>query len=433
MELMKKRIALSMSVDIEAALKWLNESESKSRCSIFKVPQAIAGGIAKACRPCMVSIGPYHHGESQLQMFQGHKWRYLYTMLARTQHQGIRLENLIDVVAPKEKMIRQCYSESIDNFSVPDLVKMMVLDGCFIIELLRQLRQVVPHNPSRALLHNTYVFGSVAQDFLRLENQLPYFVLEDLFQATNVPEGTLSLADLTFCFFRCFLKGPGNVWERRINLNGVHLLDLFHQSLMPSNQQDNPVHESSSIHMIRSASELHRVGIGFKQREASTFLDIKFDRNRRIIGIPKIAVDDDDLNLILANMVAFEQCHGRVDGHITAYAMFMGCLIRTADDVQLLRDYKVISNHGMSNEDFARFFGDVRKATPFNVDRSYLASQFALLNKSLRYERAHLCWAQLLNAFKDNPWSALSGLAIIVTLVGMIQTVYAMLQYYHPK
>jgi len=134
-------------------------------------------------------------------------------------------------------------------------------------------------------------------------------------------------------------------------------------------------------------------------------------------------------------MIAFEQCYGEWnDCQVSAYAMFMGCLIHTVDDVQLLRDCKVISNHGMSNGEFARFFDDIRKAAPFeNVARSYLASQFVILNESLKYEQAYYCWAQLLNAFHDNPWPALSGLAVIVTLVGIIQTVYTLLQYYHAK
>ncbi|KAF8029814.1 hypothetical protein BT93_E2287 [Corymbia citriodora subsp. variegata] len=427
---MRQQLLPSMSVDIEAALKRLNESAGKSRCSIFRVSQVVAGGIAEACRPRMVSIGPYHHGESELEMFQGHKWRYLHGMLGRTQSHGICLEKLIDVVAPKEKIIRQCYLESIDNFNGSDLVKMMVLDGCFIIELFRELLGLIFY-PDSPLSYNTYVITFVTQDILRLENQVPYFVLQDLFETTNVPEGTSSLADLSFDFFSGFLKGL--CLERRIHLKGVHLLDLFRLSLIPLDQQDNRVDERSPFHMIRSASELHRVGIGFKHEEASTFLEIKFYKKHRTIGIPKIAVDDDDLNWILPNMIAFEQCRGQEDNQITAYAMFMGSLIRTVDDVQLLRDCKVISNYGMSNEDLARFFGNIRKAAPSDVKGSYLALEFATLNESLKYERAYLCWAQLLNAIHDNPWSVLSGLAIIVTLAGMIQTVYAILQYYHPK
>ncbi|KAK3430857.1 hypothetical protein EUGRSUZ_E02261 [Eucalyptus grandis] len=299
-ELMKQQLVPSMSEDIEKALRRLNESAGGIGYTIFKLPEAIGGGIAEACRP------------------------------------------------------RICYSESTDNFSGPDLVRMMVLDGCFIIEFLCQGRGVVPELDG-SLFDNIYVGHCVMQDLLRLENQVPYFVLEDLFGTTIVPEVTLSLADLIFDFFSCFLNGRGNVRERRLNLKGVHLLDAFRLSFIPWHQQDDAVHDSSSFSMIRSASEL----------QASTFLDIKFDRKRRIVGIPKITVEDDDLNWILPNMIAFEQCCGQWNAcHVSAYAMFMGCLIHTVDDVQLLRDCKVISNHGLSNEGFAHFFDNIGKAAP---------------------------------------------------------------------
>lgn len=433
-ELMKQQLVPSMSEDIEKALLRLNESAGGSGCTIFRVPEAIGGGVAEACRPRIVSIGPYHHGESELEMVQEHKWRYLHTILGRTERHGISLENLINVVAPKEKMIRQCYSESTDNFSGPDLVRMMVLDGCFIIEFLHQLRGVVgPLDGS--LFYNTYVSNCITKDLLRLENQVPFFVVEDLLGTTNNPEVTLSLGDLIFNLSRCFLKGQGNDGGSWVSPTGVHLLDVFRRSLIPWDHGDGQVAYCPSFAMIRSASELRRVGIGFKQRKGSTFLDIKFDRKRRIVGIPKITADDGDLNWILPNMIAFEQCCDCWNAyHVTAYAMFMGCLIHTVDDVQLLRDRKVISNHGMSNEGFARFFDDIRKAASFEaIKESYLAPQFAILNESLERERAYHCWAQLLNAFHDNLWSALSGLAIVVTLVGIIQTVYAVLQYHYPK
>ncbi|KAL3740226.1 hypothetical protein ACJRO7_021497 [Eucalyptus globulus] len=414
-ELMKQQLLPSMSQDIEVAPKLLTESAGESSCSIFRVPQALVGGIAQASWPRIVSIGPYHHGEPRLQMLQEHKRRYLHTMLDQTQPHGIGLEDLINTVALKVEMIRQCYSESTECFSGPDLVKMMVVDGCFIIQFLRQSAGVIGMDPP---LNNLYVLNSVARDLLRLENQVPYFVLQDLFETTNVPKATWSLANLASHFFSCFDLGPGYVLERQINIKGVHLLDSFRLSLIPHGQQDNPVKKTLYCKSIRSTSKLHRVGIGFKQGQASTFLEIKFDSERRTVRIPQIAIDD-DLNYILTNMVAFEQCHGQKDGHITTYAAFMGCLIHTADDVY--------------NQDVARFFDDVCKDARIDVCETYLASHFSFSEESFKYERAHLCWAQLLNAFHDNPWSALSGLVVVVTLVGIIQTVYAVLQYYHPK
>jgi len=125
------------------------------------------------------------------------------------------------------------------------------------------------------------------------------------------------------------------------------------------------------------------VGIGFKQGQASSFLEIKFDSEHRTVRIPQIAIDD-DLNYILTNMVAFEQCRDQKDGHITTYAAFMGCLIHTADDVQFLRDCKVILNHGMSNRDVACFFSDVCKDARIDVRETYPTSHFSFLEESFK-------------------------------------------------
>lgn len=47
-ELMKQQLVPSMSEDIEKALRRLNVSAGGEACTIFRVPEAIGGGIAKA-------------------------------------------------------------------------------------------------------------------------------------------------------------------------------------------------------------------------------------------------------------------------------------------------------------------------------------------------------------------------------------------------
>ncbi|XP_039169744.1 UPF0481 protein At3g47200-like [Eucalyptus grandis] len=185
---------------------------------------------------CTVSFGPYHHGKPALQMLEEHKWRYLPAMLDRIHPHGIGLEDLIGVVGPKEEMIRHCYSESTDMFSGPDFVKMMVLDGCFIIELLLRwvrselsepdyrlrkdpfyapVHELLGSEQDDPLLRNSYLFTSLVRDLLRLENQVPYFVLEDLFAITNVSKVKFTLVDLAFRVFSCYLKEPYSGWKRQ--------------------------------------------------------------------------------------------------------------------------------------------------------------------------------------------------------------------------
>ena len=48
------------------------------------------------------------------------------------------LENAMKELVEKT---RECYSEDFENINSHDFVKMMTLDGCFIVELLRLHRQ----------------------------------------------------------------------------------------------------------------------------------------------------------------------------------------------------------------------------------------------------------------------------------------------------
>ncbi|KAF8029813.1 hypothetical protein BT93_E2286 [Corymbia citriodora subsp. variegata] len=406
----------SMLKEMKAAPELLKESAGESSCCIFRIPQ-------EACRPCVVSIGPYHRGEPQFQMLEEHKWRYLRAMLSRLQPHGIHLKDLMNVVAPKEKMIRQCYAGSANHVIKANLVKMMILDGCFIIEFFRQNKGYIQNDDF--LSNNPYMRVSLVRDLLRLENQVPYFVLEDLFETTNVPKEMTSLTILALSFFDGIMERPDRFSERNSNSKGMHLLDLLRLCLITEVQQQiGPVEKGSSYELINSASKLNQAGIAFVQREASTFL--KFDFKRGIMQIPKLTIDD-TLQCILHNMVAFERCSVYSDKQFTAYAMLMGSLIDTADDAQLLCDNHVMWNNGVSKKGVASFFRDVSKDANCDVSESYLKSEIAGVNSFVRHQQIRVFFTQLIYTPCRYTWSTI---AAVVMLTGAIQTVYTVLQYY---
>ncbi|KAK3431578.1 hypothetical protein EUGRSUZ_E03380 [Eucalyptus grandis] len=352
-----------MSEDMKGVPKLLKESAGESSCCIFRVPEAVAGVNAAACWPCTVSFGPYHHGKPALQMLEEHKWRYLPAMLDRIHPHGIGLEDLIGVVGPKEEMIRHCYSESTDMFSGPDFVKMM----------------------DDPLLRNSYLFTSLVRDLLRLENQVPYFVLEDLFAITNVSKVKFTLVDLAFRVFSCYLKEPYSGWKRQGDVKGMHLLDSFRLSLIPQGRQNK-----RNLHLM----------------------EVKFDVQSQVFSIPELRIDD-TVNCILLNMVAFEQCHSYCDKHVTAYAMFMGRLIQTK----------------MIVSDVAQLFRDVCKDASCDSQADYLEE----IGIKKWYTPYRMWKALVKEVYFSNPEVSISVVTLLVTLTGVIQTVYALLQYYQPK
>ncbi|KAF8029815.1 hypothetical protein BT93_E2288 [Corymbia citriodora subsp. variegata] len=420
-EIVKEGALASITKDMDAELNWLNESAGQNSCSIFRVPH-------EACRPRIVSIGPYHHGEPKLQRLQEHKRRYLRTMLSRTQPNGVSLEDLIDTLVLKVKMIRQCYLESTNNFNESDLVKMMVLDGCFIIEFFRQ--KVGCIQSDNILPNDSYTNVSLVQDLLRLESQVPYFVLEDLFEKTNVPKKEeTSFTILALKFFDGIMERSYRLSERDSNRKTEHLLDLLYLTFIPERRQCmGPTEESSSSELLGSASKLNQAGIAFVQSQA-TLLEIKFDFKRGIMQIPKLTIND-TLQCILHNMVAFERCFVDCDDCVTAYAMFMGFLIDTADDARLLCDRGVMWINGVSKEGVASFFRDVSKDIIWDLSGSYLVSEIAEVKKYVKYQQICVFLARLIYIPCRYTWSTI---AAIVMLIGAIQTVYTVLQFYQHK
>ena len=68
-------------------------------------------------------------------MIQEHKWRYLGAILNQIKDHSVGLNDFFKAISPKEEEIRECYSKNV-KYNSHQVIKMMVLDRCFIIKLL---------------------------------------------------------------------------------------------------------------------------------------------------------------------------------------------------------------------------------------------------------------------------------------------------------
>jgi len=89
----------------------------------------------------MVSIGPYYHGAAGLRAMEDHKWRYLHGLLSR--NAAVSSSALIQEMRSLEPRARACYSER-PLLGSDDLVRMLLLDGCFILEFFFKWRDKEP-------------------------------------------------------------------------------------------------------------------------------------------------------------------------------------------------------------------------------------------------------------------------------------------------
>ncbi|KAK4272773.1 hypothetical protein QN277_021280 [Acacia crassicarpa] len=400
--------------------KLLSKAAGKKTCCIFRVPTSLGDVHGKAYQPRIASIGPYHLGQPHLNMIQEHKWRYLGSLLSRTQPNGLGLEDYLKAIAPLESQARECYSEIIP-FSSHEFIEMMVLDGCFILELFRKVGRLVPFEPDDPLVTMAWILPFLYRDFLKLENQIPYFILELLYELSNLPpeESSPTLSSLALEFFNNSTLRPDEVIARFPHLKGKHLLDLVRSSYI-TNLDREQKRIPTPTHVIHCVSKLRSAGIKINPRERDTFLDVTFRHG--VIEMPTITIDD-FMSSFLLNCEAFEQCYNCFSKDITTYVTLMDCLINTHRDVDYLCDRNIIENHFGTDGEVARFFNNAGREVAFDIDMCYLSQLFNDVNQY--YQSGwHVQWASFKYTYFDTPWSFISALAAFILLVLTVAQTY---------
>ncbi|XXG79083.1 hypothetical protein AAC387_Pa09g0232 [Persea americana] len=413
-----------------------NKPSNYSSWTIFRVPPTIGKSDETAYEPKIISIGPYHRGKHHLQAMEENKRWYLHDFLARSN--SIKLEDCLKAIGKMEMEARLCYSDSTDHISSNDFVEMMVLDGCFMIELFLKQKDKLWDDP---VWRNLWMLPTIGQDLLLLENQLPFFVLQHLFRLVTKSDPRC-LVDLAFGFFEHLLSKNNDILSSKpIH----HLLHLFHTHLLPTPPSaiTSPIaknllffHRSyfelsqSSYKSIPSAVELQAAGVKFKKKEnARNFLDVKF--NRGVIEIPPISIYE-STNSILRNFIAFEQCYPVIGSHFTTYAILMNFLIDTSEDVDLLNESKILDHSLGSDADVALLFNRLSKGVTMDHEICYLQSLFKEVN-DYSEDVWHSWRASLKRNYFSSPWAIISLIAAIFAfLLTVAMTFFTIYSYFRP-
>ncbi|XP_048231928.1 UPF0481 protein At3g47200 isoform X2 [Ricinus communis] len=296
--------------------------------------------------------------------------------------------------------------------------EMLIIDGCFIIELFRRFVCIVQKDDD-PLFKMPWVRKVLVTDLLLLENQLPWFVLNRLFELSDTydSEGR-SLNQLAENFFHHSALRPG--WIRvNSGLQNKHLLDLQRNIiLLKSNESVD-----GGILPIPCVTELLLAGIDFAVGETDDLMKITFKNG--VLTIPPVKVLDNAESL-LRNLIAYEQCDKNLENRITAYAAFLDNLINSKEDLEYLHQKKIITYY-LSSEDVSAFFDGLYNEV--HVERSLYTEVSKDINA---YCRSH--WPRwrirLTRDYFNNPWSIISLIgAIMILVLTFLQTLYAIL--YH--
>ena len=307
------------------------------------------------------------------------KVRYFKYFCDRT---GKRQKEIAKIIEENEAKIRHCYAEII-KLNSKDFVKMVLLDSTFIIELFlrnqeneKRIQENEPLLKNDAkkedeedyILSKPWLVEGIKQDLMLLENQLPFFILKELYDQISYAEknNEISFLDLACGYFSSSKsKIPAGKEVKHFN-------DLVRYSYCPSIQYK----KGSSITRLYSATKLHGAGVMFRKGKE---IDIQFKKlplleifpcfniswflnclpclkcfpclecMQTLLKVPTLTVDD-ATEIRFRNLMALEQCHYPSESYICNYIVLLDYLINTREDVELFVENKIIINGLGSDE-----------------------------------------------------------------------------------
>ncbi|XP_061993934.1 UPF0481 protein At3g47200-like [Rosa rugosa] len=458
----------------------LDGSEKSTNC-IFRVPNVLWRQNPKAYTPDVVSIGPFHHyvekrwkkegqggkkgnGEKYFQLMERVKTRYLNEILA-----GTKIKNLEELTAEViklsdqknegefEQRARDFYAEPLDHISSEEFIKMMIVDGCFLIQLFRKCDDPKLRALYDPVFNMDCMFHFLCHDILLLENQLPWFVIHILCDLTHDiyrDEASLSILIMKALSILPSLKQSCSSYSKHLRRNNcyfdadyLHILDLIRSSIViplrtieerPHKATENSEKEEAvldpDLYQIRTATALSNVGIKFKSVKKESIMDIRFNPLRKgILEIPPLNVGMSSETLF-RNLIAIEQCYHGYSNEITSYAIFMDNLICSKEDMELLCKQKIIGNL-MSDEDGCKFFNNLYKDIPHN--KFYYVELCKQVNKFYR-GKVRLIGEDTRHKLKYlyDPWKVfyvIVGFLLLQIVPTILQTAFTIKQQYNPS
>ncbi|CAL5097865.1 unnamed protein product [Urochloa decumbens] len=456
---------------VKLKLSQQGDEDGSSSMAIFRVPAHVRDANKELYEPRLVSIGPYYRGREALRTMEQHKWRYLRELLDA--HPKVSLADCARAVRKKEVQARRCYSDKHVNCNnagsggndihdgqqsrPTDFAEMLLLDGCFILQFFRKLHR----NEADKLYDVGWGLGLLHSDLLLLENQIPFFVLEDLFELFFVPEAEkfhifslilprLGLGDSTFfsqqqltdeqvadrrpidhllhlfhvAFVptvehmvsaqdsqpRLFLQFVAQVREQCIRLK-KNAVAVFRNSILADNNGAQPAPPPLVVVVVvPSVTMLREAGVRFKEKKSPRHMfDLTFDKGKGVMEIPRIEVEQASKPL-LVNLIAFEQT--TVDLRLlSSYTALMGFLVKTGKDVEQLQKWGIMDNLLSSDDDAATsFFHHLGDCCCLDYSEHHFTEIFTDLDQ---YHKAG--WnkhkAKFLREYCSSPWAIIAGTA----------------------
>jgi hypothetical protein len=217
-----------------------------------------------------------------------------------------------------------------------------------------------------------------------------------------------------------------------------HILDLYRKSMIhekPSHKTRIPkltkmyacLEKGGEDHIIRSARKLQEGGIRFKKSETRSLRDFSFKRG--VLRLPVLNLDDKTEYTFL-NLIAFERLHVGAGNEVTSFVFLMDIIVDSAMDVSILNKKGILTSALGRDEIVADMFNSMSKEIPVERDGEFdkvREAMYRFCNKPWKSWRS-----SLIQTYFRNPWAMVSLVAAIFLFgLTIIQTIYAILSFYH--
>ncbi|CAL2234811.1 unnamed protein product [Prunus armeniaca] len=249
---------------------------------------------------------------------EDHKLRYLKCFLDRTKVVG--LKDYLEKIKEREADLLHYYED------IADFVNIILVDAAFVIELLlrnkseEKLQEEKLQDDNALIFKKPWVLQNILPDMLMLENQLPFFILEDIYNLSGAQTVEPSIIELSY--------------------RTLHLLDLV--TSKAEGPPNSTPKKNGGPQSTPSMTKLHQAGVEFHAVSGENLFDIQFKENTGKLEIPKIEIHD-YTEVTLRNLIAFEQCHCE-DKYISDYVFILDKFVNTPKDVELLVEYEIVVN-----------------------------------------------------------------------------------------
>ncbi|XP_004515563.1 UPF0481 protein At3g47200-like [Cicer arietinum] len=466
----------ALSTTLENKFEELEEAKQtlqNSRPKIQKVAEYLRNRekFKKHYVPKLVSMGPIHHGNENLELGEKYKLSWAAKYIENTK---LKPKDLFKRIADNIGNLKSLYAEEVltltsnkypKGFDNEALCWMLFVDGCALLFILEKAKL----EKAKDMNIKVDQLVLVMMDVLLLENQLPYLVLKLLWK----DEAEISLLSTMKNFLQCHHWSTPENKRRRQRTQGTtsdsvsnnkkgdqqqhkvdvpdepqpptHLLDLQRKIILPSKAKGNESNKKKvgvykswckETHNIvedkknemttyRNIQELRAAGITLKSSKTRRPTDIEFYEGwfAATLVLPEIVVDDTTAITFL-NLIAYEMCPDfENDYGICSFAVFMDSLIDHPDDVKELRSQGILLNSLGSDKEVAKLFNILSTDLVANTET------YAEVRLKIHEHYLNRCktWIALgFHTYFDNPWAIIAFLAAVFALVlTFIQTWYA--------